>query len=83
MSFKLWKQRSQLLSQAKHNCEKNKCADIERACAAAYRAGQRSIEVDKPMTHVDCVIDTKALDNLNNQVRNIIMKEKRSGGILA
>lgn len=83
MSFKAWKQRSELLSQAKHNCDKAKCADIERACAAAYRAGQRSVEVDKSMTHVDCVIDSKAIEDLNNQVRNIIMKEKRSGGILA
>lgn len=41
MAFADWKQRSALLSDAKRNTEKNKSAEIERACAAAYKAGER------------------------------------------
>lgn len=41
MAFAEWKQRSALLSEAKRNTEKHKSAEIERACAAAYKAGER------------------------------------------
>ena len=41
MSYADWKQRSALLREAKRNTEKNKSAEIERACAAAYKSGER------------------------------------------
>lgn len=41
MAFKDWKKRSDLLTAAKWNTGEYKRAEIERACAAAYRAGER------------------------------------------
>ncbi len=41
MAYADWKQRSTLLSDAKRNTEQYKSAEIERACAAAYKAGER------------------------------------------
>ena len=41
MAFADWKKRSELLSNAKRNLQGYKSSEIERACAAAYKAGVR------------------------------------------
>lgn len=41
MAFADWKKRSTLFFDARRNLDKGKCAEIERACAAAYKAGER------------------------------------------